>query len=161
MEYEKKKGKKNLLRCRRFSSYKRSGNYVGKNTWSNELYLSFSRAVKLHGVRLLADVGVEYKVKLEVLSQSVRKRFHALRDSRGIDGFDVMLPRPIDVQANVFVHLKVAIRGRRSTRVGGTAYTTAETDGITVKFCKFLGMTSSNMPANEHDVVEEIIFEEV
>ena len=157
-----KRGKKDiLLRCRRFSNYRRFGNYVGIFTWSNELYLSFSRAVKLHGVRLLAEIGVEYKVRLEVLSQSVRKKLHAQRDSRGIDGFDVMLLRPIDVQANVFVHLKVAIIGRRSTRVGGTAYTTAETDGITVKFCKFLGMTSSNMPAYEDDVVEEIIFEEV
>ena len=130
------------------------------DTLSNELYLSFSRAVKLHGVRLLVDIGVEYKVKLEVLSQSVRKKLHAQRDTRGIDGFDVMLPRPIDVLANVFVHVKFTIRGRRSTRFGGTAYTTAETDGITVKFCKFLDM-NSNMPAYEHDVVEEIIFKEV
>ena len=115
----------------------------------------------LGATNYISHLGAEYKVKLEVLSQLVRKKLHAQRDTRGIDGFDVMLRRPIDVQANVFVHVKVTIKGRRSARFGGTAYTTAETDGITVKFCKFLGMTSSNMPACEHDVLEEIIFEEV
>ena len=98
-----------LLRCRRFSCYGRSSKSLNIMTWKNELCVSFSKAIKLYGVRILGSEETTYDVKLEIFSQAIEDKFHAQNNTRGIAGFDVMLPRPIKVQPNVIVHLKVAI----------------------------------------------------
>ena len=75
-------------------------------------------------------------MKLEVLSWIIEKKFHSEQDNRSIsEGFDVMLPVPIKVQANVPVHLKATITGRQCDRffIKKTPKT-VETNGITINF---------------------------
>ena len=107
---------------------------VSMITWQDALGISFSKPVKLHGIRLLGKKQEEYNVKLEVWSWVIENRFHSEQDNHGISqGFDVMLPVPIKVQANVPVHLKATITGYHcywDARVRKTA----ETNGITVNF---------------------------
>ena len=67
-----------LLRCCRFNKYgintTRQICMAFWNTWKNELCISFSKSVILHGVRLLGDQGRGCEVKLEVLSQLIEKK---------------------------------------------------------------------------------------
>ena len=157
-----------LLRCCRFSNYMVSKftlldlSLVYK-TWKNELCISFSKPVKLHGVRLLGYQETEHDVKLELFSQAIENKFLAQKDSRDISGFDVMLPQPIKVQANVIVHLKVAIRGPRSNRVGSEQNKRAETNGIIVNFFKVSDIIHgrTNGSVEEDDLFDEIIFTEI
>ncbi|CAB4043601.1 BTB POZ domain-containing 6 isoform X2 [Paramuricea clavata] len=100
-----------LLRCRIFNSYRDFLIRLTVSTWVDALGISFSKPVKLHGVRLLGCKEKEYNVKLEVSSRIIEKKFLPKQDNRGISGFDVMLPVPIKVQANVPVHLKATITG--------------------------------------------------
>ncbi len=100
-----------LLRCCTFASYGQLRVRSIARTWEDTLCISFSEAVKIHGVRLLGNKGEEYDVKLEVFSQSVEKKCLSQPNSRSISGFDVMLPVPIKVQAYVVVHLKATISG--------------------------------------------------
>ena len=135
----------------------------GPVTWKNDLCFLFSKAVKLHGVHLLGVEGKEYDVTLEVLSRSIEKKFHAQKNTHGTAGFDVMLLQPIEVQANIIVHLKVTIRGLRSTAVfGKTQNTTVETIGITVNFIKLSDIKSglTNIGVQD-DLFNEIIFSEI
>jgi hypothetical protein len=90
--------------------------------------------VKFHGVRLLGNKQEEYNVKLEVSSQIIEKKFHSQQDNRGMSGFDVMLPVPIKVQANVPVHLKATITGRRYSLYSACVRKTVEIIGITINF---------------------------
>ena len=152
-----------LLRCCRFSNYGLRLSSVSFVTSKNELCISFSRVVKLHGVRLLGDERKAYNVKFEVLSQSIENKFHAQKNTRDIPGFDVMLPRPIKVQANVIVHLKVTIGSRRCALCGGKQNTTAEANGVIVNFFKLSDITSgrANVSVEEDHVIDEIIFSEI
>ena len=61
-------------------------------------------------------------------------KFHAQKNTRDITGFDIMLPRPIEVQANVIVHLKVTIRSIAGHEIGLQPKQSAETNGIIVNF---------------------------
>ena len=88
--------------------------------------------VKLHGVRMFGGEGKKYNVKLEIFSQTIENKFHAQKNTRDIAGFDVMLPRPIRVQANVIVHLKVTMRGIAGCDTGWQPKKNAETNGIIV-----------------------------
>ena len=149
-----------LLRCCRYDDYMfkcRSSNYI----LSNELCMSFSKPVKFHGVRLLGHAGEEYDVKLEIFSQSSEKMFQG-------PGFDVMLLQPVKIQANFIAHIKVTMtRDPRVTtgfafiKSGGKK--TAERNGITVNFFKLSDITSgrTNVPAQEHNFIYEIIFSEI
>ena len=166
---EREPRKEILLRCCRFNNYwidtTRAIWISFLNIWNNELCISFSKSVKLHGVRLLGDEGRESDVKLEVLSQLIQKRIHAEKNTLGIAGLNVMLPRPVKVKANVIVHLKVTIRGLSGRRLGMDPKKTAETNGITVNFFKMSDITSgrtySNMSVEKDDFFDEIIFSEV
>ncbi|CAB4023698.1 BTB POZ domain-containing 6 [Paramuricea clavata] len=140
-----------LLRCCRFDCY--GLHLVSKtvSTWEDTLGISFSKPVKLHGVRLLGEKGKEYKVKLEIWSWIIEKKFHSEQDNRGISqGFDVMLPLPIKVQANVPVHLKTTITGCRRTNFDARVRKTVKTNGITINF----------ITKNDNDF-DEIIFREM
>ena len=153
-----------LLRRCRFSSY--GYRYVPMDivTLKDKLYISFSRVVKLHGVRLLSNEREEYDVKFEVLSQTIKQKFYAQKNIRGISGFDVMLPKPIKVQPNFIVCLNVNITGSRCCRVGTRLNKTAETNDTIVNFFKFSETTSSQavlVPVEKHDLVDEIIFSEI
>jgi hypothetical protein len=122
-----------LLRCCRFHSYGIRIFSTTVSTWEDALGISFSKPVKIHGVRLLGTEGDEYNVKLEVWSWIIKKKFHSEQDNRGIFGFDVMLPVPIKVQANVPVHLKANITGYHySYWEAPCVRKTVETNGITV-----------------------------
>jgi BTB/POZ domain-containing protein 3/6 len=124
-----------LLRCCIFDTYGIHGISIFENTWEDALGISFSKPVKLHGVRLLGEKQKEYNVKLEVSSQIIEKKFHAEeRDNIGIYRFDVMLPVPIKVQANVSVHLKATITGYHYSYLGAGVRKTVETNGITINF---------------------------
>jgi hypothetical protein len=124
-----------LLRCCRFHSYGIRMESARVSTWEDALGISFSKPVKIHGVRLLGTEADEYNVKLEVWSWIIENKFHSEQDNRGIFGFDVMLPVPIKVQANVPVHLKASITGRPRTYWDAPRVRkTVETNGITVSF---------------------------
>ena len=154
-----------LLRCCRFDSYCYIY-YVALNIVvirEETLYVSFSKAVKFHGIRLLGNTGEEYNVKLEVFSQSVEKKFLSQPNSRDISGFDVMLPVPIEVQADVAVHLKATITGLRNQRYGCYSYIgkkKVETNGITVNFFNTLDEHSGEISVEEGQF-DEIIFSKI
>ena len=152
-----------LLRCRRFSLYEINHFISDDATFKNELCVSFSKTVKLHGVRMLGDEGKKYNVKLEIFSQTIENKFHAQKNTRDIPGFDVMLPRPIKVQANAIVHLKVTIRGFAAHVVGLYREKSAEANGIIVNFFKMSDVTASrtNVSMEEDDLFDEIIFTEI
>jgi hypothetical protein len=121
-----------LLRCRIFDN---NGMLVIQmGTWVDALGISFSKPVKFYGVRLLGSKQKEYNVKLEVWSRIIEKKFHSERDNRGIsEGFDVMLPVPIQVQANVPIHLKATITGYHCYW-GSRVRNSLEINGITINF---------------------------
>ena len=150
-----------LLRCCRFVNYgHRSlhGVYrIFATTWEDTLCISFSEAVKIHGVHLLGDRGKEYNVKLQVFSQSVEKKFFSQQNSRDISGFDVMLPVPIEVQADVVVHLKATITGRKNRCIGLWGKKKVETNGITLTFFNITGEDSGET-SMEQGQFDEIIF---
>ena len=142
-----------LLRCCRYSDPSNLRVfYLKPVTWKNELSTSFSKPVRFHGIRLLGHELAEYDVKLKVLFQSIENKFHAQENTRGVPGFDVMLPRPVEVEANVVVHLKVTIRSRGHLWFKGEGNTTVEANGITVTFLKL---------SEEDEIIDEIIFSEI
>ena len=123
-----------LLRCPRNDSY---GTYLSRqsqtvSTWQDTLGISFSKPVKFHGVRLFGKNQGEYNVKLEVSSRIIEKKFHSEQDDHG--KFDVMLPVPIKVQANVPVHLKAIITGYHYFYWDLRVKKTVEKNGITINF---------------------------
>ncbi len=120
----------------------------------------YSKPVKIHGVRLLGDEEDEYDVKLEVFSQSVENKFLSQPNSRGISGFDVMVPVPIKVQADVVVHLKVTMTGRENCRIGSRGEKKVETNGITVNFFNTPGEHCGETSV-EQGQFDEIIFSEI
>ena len=151
-----------LLRLCRFSDYGlkliKGSDFV---TWKNELCISFSKPVKLHGVRLLGKERKYYDVKLEVgFSQSIEKKFRGQKNSHDIAGFDVMFLQPIKLQANVIVHLKLTMAVLGTTSFGSVLKETTETNGITVNFLKLPESTSG--PASvKDDFFDEIIFSKI
>ena len=158
------KGEK-LLRCCRFGASDHRiiwSSVRGLKTRKNSLCVSFSRPVKLHGVRLLGDAGEDYDVKVEVLSQVIEERIHLQQNSRPICGFDVLLAEPILVEANVFVHIKVTIEGYRRTYIGSGGQNTTEKNDIFVNFINLSSLSPglNNNPMEEDDLIDEIIFSE-
>ena len=150
-----------LRRCCRFNTYR----YpllleASVRTWAETLCISFSKPVKIHGARLLGNKGEEYDVKLEVFSQSVENKFLPQQNSRDISGFDVMLPVPIKVQADVVVHLKATITGRGDYRIGSGGEKKVQTNGITVNFFNTPGEDSGSTSV-KHGQFDEIIFSEI
>ena len=139
-----------LIRCCRFHSYGMCRVSMAVSTWEDTLGIIFSKPVKLHGVRLLGDKGLEYNVKLQVWSRIIEKKFHSEQDNRGIPGFDIMLSVPIKVQANVPVHLKATITGSRCSHLGLCVRKTVETNGITINF-----------ETEKDEIFDEIIFSEM
>jgi hypothetical protein len=125
---------------------------ISESTWEDTLGISFNKPVKFYGVRLLGNEHEEYNVKLEVSSRIIEKKFHSEHDNHAIrEGFDVMLPVPIKVQANVPVHLKATITGCRcSDDWDMRVRKTVETNGITINF---------KVERNGH--FDEIIFSEI
>lgn len=122
---ERKAREETLLTCEVYGGYITAGSTYTVNS-EPLLDVSFSKPVKIHGVRFLGDC-YEYDVTLVVnysqkVSQKTRKR-------------KIMLPVPIPVQANVVVHLKATVSGYACIDVGTlTTRETVETNGITVKF---------------------------
>ncbi|CAB3993536.1 Hypothetical predicted protein [Paramuricea clavata] len=140
-----------LLRCCRFDSYGIRIISATVSTCKDAPGILFSKPVKIHGVLLLGTEGDEYNVKLEVWSWIIEKEFNSEQDNRGISGFNVMLPVPIKVQADVPVHLKVTITDRCWTYLDAPRVRkTVETNGITVNF---------ETKKNSH--FDEIIFSEI
>ena len=160
---ERRPRKRTLIKCRRFNDYDARFVVYRTRTSVHVLCVSFSRPVYFHGVRLLGNKGKEYDVKLEVFSQSVRKRFRAqskIRDSFEIPGFDVVLPAPIQVQANTVVQLKATITGPDLDLMGWNGKKVVETNGITVNFFNTPGIHSSNTTV-EQGQFDDIIFSEI
>ena len=154
---ERRARERTLLTCCRFDDYKilvaDPTIIISKHT----LCVSFSKPVYVHGVRLLGNEGEEYDVKLDVFSQSVEKKFRSQRNSRGISGFDVMLPAPIQVQADVIVQLKATITGPNFGRYGTKGKEKVETNGITVFFFNTPGVHSGHCTVKQGQF-DEIIF---
>ena len=151
-----------LLRCPRFRNYGNRFYSLNILTVKNELCVSFSSLVNLHGVRLLGSEGGKYDVKLEVFSQAIENKFLAQKNTRYISGFDVILPRPIKVQANVIVHLKVTIKSCFSSHCQAIQNTTAETNGVTVNFIQLSDIKPSlaNLSLKDY-LIDEIIFSKI
>ena len=147
-----------LLRCCRFDRY--GSKTYGPNTssqlrtWKDGLGISFSKPVKIHGVRLLGEEGKEYDVKLEVWSQITETKFRSQQDGRVPYGFDVMLPVPIKVEANVIVYLKLTMTGYRVVCYGPKLKKTVETNGTIINF--FNNNTFAMYPP-----IDEIIYSEI
>ena len=151
-----------LLRCCRYVGY----GVVSRSNYalSDEVCMSFSKPVKLHGARLLCGgKSVGSKVKLEILSQSIEMKFHAQWNIRDVPGFDVMLLQPVKIQANVIVPIKVTMTDVWLDRFGSMGKTTAEINGITVSFFKLSDITSglTNLSAQKGNFIDEIIFSEI
>ncbi len=166
---ERRAKEESLLRCRRFDSYLEStmpGSFLSSlkwsGTWKDALSISFDRPVKIHGVCMLGYEGKEYNVKLEVFSQQlIENKFRPQRHSSSdISGFDVMLPVPIKVQANVIVHMKSTTTGYRTFRIGSEGQKTVETKGIIVNFSDTPGVCDSQTSV-EKGQFDEIIFSEI
>ena len=151
-----------LLRCCRFNSYKCSSLTLDyfRRTSEHTLCVSFSKSVNFFGVRLLGCEGKEYDVKLNVFSQSVEKKFGSQRDNREILGFDVMLPVPVKVQANVVVQLKATLTRFNVENIGLEGKRRIETNGITVNFFKTPGVHYSDTTVQQGQF-DEIIFSEI
>ena len=122
-------------RCRDMSMFsakdkERTAAQSKVSTWGDAVDVSFSKPVKIHGVRLHgADQG-EYNVKLEVCSSIIEKIFYPERSYSGVSEFDVMLHVPIKVEADVPVHLKATITGRRRSSINARVKKTVKTNGI-------------------------------
>ena len=161
---ERRAGERTLFRCCRFKShddYKISSKDIMCS--EHTIWVSFSKPVNFHGVRFLGEKGQEYDVKLEVISQSVKKKFRSQRDSRRLTGFDVMLPVPIKVQANFVVQLKATITSWQypnSYYFGIKGRKAVETNGIMVNFFNTPGVHSSATTV-EQGQFDEIIFSEI
>jgi hypothetical protein len=151
--------KRTLLRCCRFGVY--GIQWILKtDTLDHGLCVTFSKPVFFHGVRFLGNKGQEYYVKFEVFSQSVETNLRPQRGSSGIFGFDVMLPVPLKVEANVAVHLRATITGcgvLGLISAGINGRKKVETNGITVNFfdtpCRHSTVTSV-----ENGQFDQIIF---
>jgi hypothetical protein len=172
---ERRAKKETLLRCCRFQSYQ-SNDYIpninATTNWSlarlftmstsrHAVCISFSKPVKIHGVRLLGNEGQYYHVKFEVFSQIIENKFHSEQKNRGISGFDVMLPVPIKVQADVIVHLKATISTKPgSCRVGSGDRKTVKVSGVIVNFFKLQDVQSGKTSVEEGQF-DEIIFSEI
>ena len=146
-----------LLRCCRFASYRQRLVLNMVIASNNTICVSFSKAVKIHGVHLLGYTGEEYDVKLQVFSQSVKKKLLSQQNSRGIPGFDVMLPVPINVQADVVVHLKATTTGVLTDCTGFKGKKKVETNGLTVNFFNTPGEHSGETSVDQGQF-DEIIF---
>ncbi len=160
---ERRAEEETLLRCCRFVSYEHrstSAFFNPPTTWEDTLCISFSKPVKIHGVRLLGNKGEEYNVKLDVFSQSVEKKFHSQQNNCGSFGFDVFLPVQIKVQADVVVHLKATVTGRENCRIGCGRKKKVKTNGITAKFFNTPGEHSGKTSV-EQVQFDEIIFSEI
>ena len=152
-----------ILRFRRFNKYKGGGfslvvlfGGISEHT----ICVSFSKPVNFHGVRLLGCKGGEYDIKLDVFSQSVEGKFRSQRAGGGIAGFDVMLPAPIQVQANVVVQLKATITGPTVETIGVEGRKKVETNGITANFFNTPGV-HSNVTTVQQGQIDEIIVSEI
>ncbi len=160
---ERRAGEEFLLRCCRFDRYGFSfmGGALGM-LFSSEhaVCVSFDKPVKIKGVRLLGDCGKEYDAKLQVFSQLIEKKCLSQKNSRGFSGFDVMLPTPIEVQANVVVHLKATISGRGSESFGLGGKNTVETNSVIINFSNPPDADSGETSV-ERGQFDEIIFSEI
>ena len=132
----------------------------GRITSEHTLCVSFSKPVNFHGVYLLGNEGEEYDVKLDVFSQLVEKKFRSQRNNRGLSGFDVMLPVPIQVHAEVVVQLKATVTGPNFHLCGIGGKGKVETNGITVNFYSAPGVRSGSITV-EQGQLDEIIFSEI
>ena len=152
-----------LLRCCRFDHYGLLSVRSGQRASEHTLCVSFDSPVNFHGVHLLGNKQEEYDVTLDFISQSVRKKCRSQCDSRGVSGFDVMLPVPIQVQANYIVGLKVTVKSCQFANtyasVGRKGSTAVETNGITVNFFNTPGLHFSKTSVEEGQL-DEIIFSE-
>ena len=157
---EKRARERALSRCCRFDDYGVCWVEFGMCTWEHTICVSFSKSVNFHGVYLLGNEGEEYDVKLEVFSQLVEKKFLSQLDSRGIAGFEVMLPIPIQVKANDLVLLKATITGSDIVRYGSGGRKKVETNGMTVLFFNTPGVYSG-VTTVEHGQFDEIIFSKI
>ena len=149
-----------LLRCCRFASYKHRPVLKEVIPSENTLCVSFSKAVKIHGVHLLGNKGDEYDVKLQVFSQSVEKKLLLQQNNRFVSGFDVMLPVPINVQADVVVHLKATITGVFTRCTGCKGKNKVETNGLTVNFFNTPGEHFGETSVDQGQF-DEIIFSKI
>ena len=132
----------------------------GSSSWEHTLCVSFNSPVQFHGVRLLGNEGEEYDVKLDVFSQLVEKKLRSQRDNRGKLGFDVMLPAPIQVHANVIVQLKATITCPDFGQCGTKGKEKVETNGITIFFFSTPGVHSGHSTVKQGQF-DEIIFSEI
>ena len=153
-----------LLRCCRFDNYELKVYIFHIVNLRMQLRILFSKQVELHGIRLLGYEGKEYDVRLEVLSQSIENKFNAQRNTRGVPGFDVMLPRPVKVPAGDIVGINVTMRGPTINQIGLRRNETTETNGITVTFMKLSNTNyacRARVSRDEVDLIDEIIFSEI
>ena len=152
-----------LLRCSRFGEYTINES-IGKRKARNGIFnktlcVVFSKSVKFYGVRMLGDKGNSYDVTLKInsLPNVINGKFKAQKNSRGISGFDVMLPTPITVQASAIVCLQATIEGKFAN-LGINGRGAVETEGIIVNFFNLFDDLSSTVKKGQFD---EIIFGEV
>ena len=155
---ERRVRSENLLRSCRFVEY--TDSWGSKSKYA--VCVSFNKTVKFHGVRLLGENEEEYDVELKVFSHVIEKKFISQNNSRNISGFDVMLPTPVTVQANVIVPLEATISGDIDFNYGVNGKNPVTTSGITVTFYDLPHVHSNKNPTMpKKRQFDEIIFSEV
>ena len=161
---ERTKNEGTLLRCCRFVDHcvvSPAPDFWNRVPCSqHSVCISFSKPVKILGVRLLGGVQKEYDVTLEVFSHVVEKTYLSQMNSRGLFGFDVLLPLPIKVQANVVVHIKATITGARSPLIGSGGRRKVTMNDITVNFLDIPGVPCGETCV-QNGQFDEIIFTEI
>ena len=157
---ERRVRSENLLRCCRFVEY--------TDCWGKCLRIkyavcvSFNKTVKFHGVRLLGANEREYDVELKVFSQVIKNRFISQKNSRNISGFDVMLPTPVTVQADVIIPVEATISGSPYFNYGVNGNNPVTTNGITVTFYDLPYVHSYKNPTIPKEwQFDEVIFSDV
>ena len=156
---ERRVRSENLLRFCRFAEC--TDSWGSKRKYA--VCVSFNKTVKFHGIRLLGQNKGEYDVELnKVSSQVIKNIFISQKNSRNISGFDVMLPTPVTVQANVIIPVEATISGHPYFHYGVNGENPVTTNSITVTFYDLPYVHSYKNPTIPKEwQFDEIIFSEV
>ena len=121
-----------------------SWSYTG---YSDALSLFVNKAVLFHGVRLFGNSGGDqYTVNFTIKNENVTGTYTSELDGDNCWGYDVMLPKPISLQANEAVTIVARIDGP-STQYGQLGKASVAVNDIVVTFID----APSNLSTNSTD----------
>ena len=96
--------------------------------------LTVNKAVLFHGVRLFGNPGgSQCEVKLKIKDENVTGTYTSQQDSDDVQGYDVMLPKPISLFPNEEITVIATIKGQ-FPYWGGSEKSSVKVDDIVVTF---------------------------